>query len=315
MNFPFTIPVDRDLDVAGFGTNAVDFLIRVPNYPEYTSKVELSEYFQAAGGEVATTMVGLARLGMSTTYAGRFGDDAAGDYGVRTLVDEGVDMRYAERIAGAKTQIAFIVIDEGSGERTVIWQRDPRLKYLSDESPLKMADEAKVLHLTPHDTRACLAMAREAREAGTIVSMDIDKVFDRVEDVLANVDILIASVEFPEMFLGIKDNRAALLELKARFGCGITGITLGAKGSLLLASDGTFVETTGFEVPGGCKDTTGAGDAFRVGFIHGLLTGQSIEDSAVTANAVAALKCREIGARTALPSPGELADFLKQSGR
>ncbi len=313
MRFPFLLPVGRRLDVAGFGTNAVDYLIRVPHYPAFSSKVELSEYFQAAGGEVATTMVGLARLGLRTAYAGRFGDDAAGEFGLRTLVDDGVDVRFAESVVGARTQIAFIIIDESTGERTVIWQRDAKLAYSKTEAPLSLVGEAKVLHLTPHDTGACLAMTRVARSNRTIVSIDIDNVFDGVEEVLSNVDILIASSEFPERFLGITDVRDALVELRSRFGCGVVGITLGAKGSLLLADDGTFIETPGFDVPGGCMDTTGAGDAFRVGLIYGFLTGESVENAAVMANAVAALKCREIGARTALPDRDELASFLKKS--
>ncbi|MEP6945446.1 MAG: carbohydrate kinase family protein [Acidobacteriota bacterium] len=313
MEFPYTFPQDRRYDVAGFGTNAVDYLIRVPNYPEFGSKVELTEYSQAAGGEVATTMVGLARLGLKTAYAGRFGDDAAGDFGVQTLADEGVDISHAERIAGAGTQIAFIVIDGTSGERTVIWQRDAKLAFTRDEAPLSLVRDARVLHLTPHDTAACLAMAQAAKAAGTIVSIDIDNVFDGVEEVLQNVDILIASSEFPERFLGISDPRTALSEMRARFGCGIVGVTLGANGALLLGPDGQFVESAGFEVPGGCRDTTGAGDAFRVGLLQGFFRRESIADAARRANAVAALKCRAVGARTALPDPDELQAFLENS--
>ncbi len=115
MKFPFDLPKNKLFDVVGFGTNAVDFLIRVPAYPPYTSKIELSDYVQAAGGEIATTMVGLRRLGLKTAYVGRFGDDREGDFGLRTLRDEAVDIRFAEQIAGAKTQIAFIVIDERNG--------------------------------------------------------------------------------------------------------------------------------------------------------------------------------------------------------
>jgi sulfofructose kinase len=311
MKFPFSIPEERVFDVAGFGTNAVDFLIRVPRYPEFGSKVELSEYFQAAGGEVATTMVGLARLGLRTAYAGRFGDDDAGSYGIATLTDDGVDTVYVERVSGARTQIAFIVIDESTGERTVIWQRDARLSYKADEAPLTLAGDARVLHLTPHDTRACIAMARAARAAGTIVSIDIDNVFDGVDELLGHVDILIASAEFPRRFLGMSEPRAALRELHSRFGCGMTGVTLGAEGSLLLAGVDSFVESSGYAVPGGCMDTTGAGDAFRVGLIYGMLSEASVEDAAQMANAVAALKCREIGARTALPRKNELLDFIK----
>ena len=313
MKFPYSIPPERDVDVLGFGTNAVDFLIRVPYFPTFTSKVELTDYFQAAGGEIASTMVGLARLGMRTSYIGRFGDDEAGDFGLKTLVDEGVDVRFAERIAGARTQIAFILIDEASGERTVIWKRDEKLAFGVDEVPADIADKAKVLHMTPHDTFAGLALAKASRAAGTIVSIDIDNVFEGVEDVLQIVDILISSVEFPSKFLGISDQRTALVELKSRYKCGIVGVTLGVHGSLLLTENGTFIESPGFDVPGGCQDTTGAGDAFRVGLLHGLLTGESVEDAARMANAVAALKCRRIGARTALPSRDELGDFLRKA--
>ncbi len=312
MKFPFKLRSDAQFDCVGFGTNAVDFLIEVPHYPAYDSKVELTNYVRAAGGEVATTMAGLTRLGLSTAYAGRFGDDDAGGIGWASLADEGVDMRFAERIAGARTQIAFIIIDERTGERTVIWQRDGRLGYAADEAPADASAMAKVLHFTPHDTGACLRMAKAARSAGTIVSIDIDNVFEGVEDVLGNVDILISSAEFPERFLGISDPRLAITEMQSRFGCGIAGVTLGSAGSLLRCGD-TFVETGGFAVPGGCQDTTGAGDAFRVGLLYGLLTGESVEESARIANAVAALKCRSLGARTALPRAWELAEFLQKN--
>lgn len=311
MKFPFSIAEERQFDVAGFGTNAVDFLISVPHYPDFATKVELSEYIQAAGGEVATTMVGLARLGLRTSYAGRFGDDDAGDFGVRTLREEGVDTANTERIAQARTQIAFIVIDSSTGERTVIWQRDAALSYREDEAPLVLAKKARVLHLTPHDTNACVEMARTARAAGTIVSIDIDNAFDGVEELLGHVDILVASAEFPSRFLGIADPRKALIELRSRFGCGLVGVTLGASGSLLLTGHDSFVETSGFDVPGGCMDTTGAGDAFRVGLLYGMLSGCSVEEAGRMANAVAALKCRKVGARTALPTNDELSDFLK----
>ena len=311
MQFPFELNLEKELDVLGFGTNAVDFLIRVPEYPAYDSKVELTDYIRAAGGEVASTVAGLTRLGLRTAYAGRFGDDEAGDIGWQTLVDEGVEMTFAERIAGARTQIAFILIDERTGERTVIWQRDKSLAYTPDEAPVEAAGKAKVLHFTPHDTEACLAMARAAKAAGAIVSVDIDNVFDGVEELLSHVDILISSAEFPGKFLGISDVKTAISELRARFGCGVTGVTLGAAGSLLLCGE-TYVETPGFDVPGGCQDTTGAGDAFRTGLIFGLVTGESVEASARMANAVAALKCRALGARTALPIRTELEDFLKK---
>ncbi|HEX8920520.1 MAG TPA: carbohydrate kinase family protein, partial [Pyrinomonadaceae bacterium] len=64
---------------------------------------------------------------------------------------------------------------------------------------------------------------------------------------------------------------------------------------------------------GGCRDTTGAGDAFHAGFIYGLLRGEELEESLKLANATAALKCRALGARAALPTETELREFLKQN--
>ena len=310
MKFPFRLPEKRQFDVVGFGTNAVDYLIVVPEYPAFNSKIQLSGYVQAAGGEAATTMVGLQRLGLKTAYLGRFGADEEGAFGLRSLTEEGVDVRFAETIAGARTQIAFIVIDERSGERTIIWNRDELLAYDEKDAPLDAAALGKVLHFTPHDTKACLRMARAAKENGAIVSIDIDNVFEGVEELLPFVDILISAAEFPEKLVGIKDKKKSLHEIKSRFGCKIVGMTLGAGGSMLLCEN-EFVETEGFAVPGDCKDTTGAGDSFRAGLLYGLLNGETVETSARMANAVAALKCRALGARTALPKQLELNDFLK----
>jgi len=309
MKFPLVPAQNKEFDVVGFGTNAVDYLIQVPEYPPFNSKIELSDYTRLAGGEVATTMVGISRLGLKTAYVGRFGSDREGDFGLQTLLDEKVDVKFAEKISGAKTQIAFIVIDERSGERTVIWHRDKLLAYDEKDTPVKTAALGKVLHFTPHDTPACLQMVRRAKAGNTIVSVDIDNVFDGINELLPQVDVLISSAEFPEKIVGIKDKKESLREIKARFGCAVVGMTLGEKGSLLLCEN-EFVETKGFRVPNGCKDTTGAGDAFRVGFLYGLLTNASIETAARMANAVAALKCRELGARTALPTDSELLEFL-----
>jgi ribokinase/sulfofructose kinase len=309
MQFPFQTISDREFDAVGFGTNAVDFLVEVPEYPAFNSKVELNQYTQLAGGEVASTMVGLRRLGLRTAYAGRFGDDISGDFGVRSLMDDGVDIGKVERVTDARTQIAFIIIDARNGERTVIWKRDKKLSYTAEDAPVDIVSRASVLHLTPHDPAAAIAMAMEAKRHGTIVSIDVDNVFDGIENLLPLVDILIASAEFAKRLLNVSDHRKSLTELSSRYGAQVCGVTLGASGSLLYAG-GNFIESKGHEVPGGCKDTTGAGDAFRVGIIYGLLKGESIEEAANYANAIAALKCRAVGARTSLPTENELTAFL-----
>ncbi len=309
MRFPFAIAPTKDFDAVGFGLNAVDHLIVVPEYPEFDSKLRLTEHRQAAGGQTATTMVALRRLGLKTAYAGRFGSDAEGRFSLLSLKEEGVDLEFAEVIQGARNQIAFILVDGRNGERTIIWDRDERLTYLRDEAPLALASRGRILHLDAHDPPACARMARAARSEDTIVSADIDNIYEGLPELLPFIDTLITSREFPHRLTGIADERASLVELKARYGCGIVGMTLGTRG-VTIYCEGQFIESPSYKVPGGCRDTTGAGDAFHGGFLYGLLSGEDVETSLKLGNAVAALKCRDLGARSALPRTSELNEFL-----
>jgi sugar/nucleoside kinase (ribokinase family) len=222
----------------------------------------------------------------------------------------GVNLEFAEVVEGARTQIAFIIIDRRTGERTIIWDRDERLAYKPDEAPIGLATQGLVLHLDAHDPPACVQMAKAARAEGTLVSADIDNIYEGLPELLPSIDILIASREFPHRLTGISDGRASLVELKSRYGSALVGMTMGHEGAMVYC-DGQFIRAHAYQVPGGCRDTTGAGDAFRGGLLYGLLTGEDIETSLKLANGVAGLKCRALGARTALPSKTELTEFVR----
>jgi sulfofructose kinase len=315
VRFPFELPQEREFDAVGFGLNAVDHLVVVPAYPEFDTKVRLVEHAMSAGGQTASALVGLQRLGLRTAYAGRFGSDAEGLYGLGTLRAEGVDVSRAEVVEGARNQLAFILIDARTGERTVIWDRDERLAYRPDEVPRDFARRGRVLHMDAHDPPACARLAREAREAGTVVSLDVDNIYPGLEELLPHVDLLISSKEFPRRLTGVDDERGALAETARRLPPrALVGMTLGARGAVVYR-EGVFVEASACAVPGGCRDTTGAGDAFHAGFLYALLQGAEVEGCLHTGCAVAALKCRALGARAALPTAPELHNFLAAFNR
>lgn len=309
MRFPVTLPTQKAFDAVGFGLNAVDHLIVVPEYPGFDTKTRLLDHKQSAGGQTATAMVALQRLGFKTAYAGRFGSDPEGQFGFATLRDEGVDTQYAEVVQGASTQIAFIIIDKRNGERTIIWDRDDRIAYRPEDAPVGFGSLGRVLHLDAHDPPACVRVAREATQSSAIVSADIDNVYEGVHELLPLVDLLVTSKEFPYRITGIRDDRQALVELKSRYGCAVVGMTRGVDATLLYC-EGQFIESPALQAPGGCKDTTGAGDAFHAGFLYGLLTGEEVEASLRLGHAVAAMKCSRLGARAGLPSRSQLDEFL-----
>jgi sulfofructose kinase len=310
MRFPFPLPDNKPFDAVGFGLNAVDHLIVVPKYPTFDTKTRLLAHKLSAGGQTATAMVSLQRLGFTTAYAGRFGSDAEGHFGLQTLKDEGIDVEHAEMVEGSATQIAFITIEESTGERTIVWDRDDRLAYKQEEAPRDFGSQGRILHLDAHDPPACVVVARDAKEGGTITSADIDNVYEGCQELLPYIDILLGSKEFPHRVTGISDARESLIELQNRYGSAIVGMTLGDQGALIYC-EGTFLESPCFQAPGGCKDTTGAGDAFRGGFLFGLMNGDDVETSMKLGNAVAALKCSKLGARPGLPNRRQLEEFLQ----
>src|SRR5437764_10027502 len=309
MHFPLELPRKKEFDAVGFGLNAVDHLIVVHEYSALDTKTRFIEYEKSAGGQTASAMTALQRLGLKTAYAGRFGSDEDGRFGLRAIQSEGVNLDYAETIDGADNQVAFIIIDARSGERTIIWDRDERLSYRPDEAPIELASRGRILHLDAHDPPACVVMARAAHESGAIVTADIDNIYEGLPELLPLIDVLITSSAFPHRMTGISDARASLVEMNARYGCEIVGITLGVRGALIYC-EGEFIESPAFAVPGGCRDTTGAGDAFHAGFIYGLLNHEELETCMKLGNAVAALKCRSLGGRAALPTLDELNEFM-----
>jgi sulfofructose kinase len=298
MEFGIGIPGNKPYDAVALGLNAVDHLIVVPHYPEFNTKIPFLSHTLAPGGQSATAMVCLARLGLRTRYAGKVGSDDAGRLQVQSLEAEQVECSGLSVVEGANTQTAFIIIDQASGERTIIWNRDARLTIGADEVDPRIVTSGRVLHLDGHDVPASIAAARYAREAGIPTVLDIDNIYPGTERLLPLIDFLISSSTFPERMTGEPDLKRALKEMARKNGSLFVAATLGAEG-VLAYFRGRYLHSPGFPIE--CKDTTGAGDAFHGGFIYGLLSGFSVEKTLRFANAVAGLKCRAVGARTGLP--------------
>ena len=307
MDFEIQIPAARPFDAVALGLNAVDHLIVVPHYPEFNSKVRFQSHRTAAGGQCATAMVALARLGLRASYIGKVGNDQLGRYQLDSLTSEGVDASGVMVVEGVESQVAFIIVDEPSGERTVIWDHDDRLTIEAAEVDRDAVTSGRALLLDGHNVEASIAAAGFARAAGIPTVLDIDNIYPGAERLLPLIDFLISSSTFPKRMTGESDVRVALKELSKQTGSLLVAATLGVEGVLAYIR-GEYIHSPAFAVE--CVDTTGAGDAFHGGFIYGLLAGFSIEETLRFSNAVAALKCRQVGARTALPTLDEVNAML-----
>jgi len=303
---------DRPFDVVTLGLNSLDIVAVIPSHPLAGGKTRIEQLATLPGGQSASAAVGCARLGWRTQYIGTFGDDDAARIGIESLTREGIDTSAVRRLPNTTSHTSIVLVDVRSGDRTVIWHRDPRLAMSVRDVPFDAVRAARVLLVDDHEPLAASAAARAARDAGVRTVIDVEKLRPGTEELLQHIDIIIAAETFPSELTGLTDLGAALREMARRFTPVLTCATLGPRGSLTLV-DGLELRTPAFDVH--VVDTTGAGDAFRAGFIAGWLreTGEArLNDVLRYAHGVAALNCRGLGAQAGLPRHVDVEELIRR---
>jgi sulfofructose kinase len=316
VRIPFRIPPagSKRFDVVGFGLNSVDLLAVVAEFPRSNSKQRLQRFARLPGGQIATAMAVCARLGLRASYIGSFGGDDLGALSRESLMTVGVDVSAARVVGGATNQFAIILVDGRSGERTVLWDRDPALSTDPSTISREAVTSGRMVVVDCHETAAATQVARFAREAGMPTVSDIERVRPGIADLLKHLDAIIMAQEFPSALTGQDQLGRALQTIARDFNAPFVCVTLGAEGSLAWCQ-GREIRTPAFAVD--CVDSTGAGDAFRGAFAAACLR-QPLDDIETVlsyANAVAALNCRALGARGGLPTAPEVEQLLAANPR
>lgn len=305
-----TVGGAKSVDVVGIGLNATDTIIRLPQFPLPDSKIEYLSAELCAGGQVASAMVACQCWGLRTRYVGKVGDDFAAHFQQQQFEAAGVEAHLLA-VSGCASQNAFILVDGQTGERTILWGRPPELTLRPEELQREWVVTARALLVDGHDTAAAAVAARWARESGIPVTADIDNLYPGIENLLAHVDYLIASRDFPSRLTGEADLFAALRAIQERHGCRVTGATLGRAG--VIAWDGArLYYAPGFQVE--TIDTTGAGDIFHGAFVYGLLQAWPLPKILDFSCAAAALNCTAVGARGGIRPIAEI-EALVRTGR
>jgi sulfofructose kinase len=300
----------KAVDVVGVGINATDTIIRLPWFPALDSKVEIISSKMMPGGQVASAIVACRRWGLSVRYVGKIGEDAAAQLQIDEMESEGVEARWITA-PGCDSQSAYILVDESSGERTVLWKRDSRIALRSRDLKREWIWDAGILLIDGHDTEASATAAGWAKQEGLEVVGDFDNRYPGVEAVLESTDFPVTSKDFPERLTGEKDLLKSLPAIFRRFKCRLMAATLGRLG--VLAWDGVrFLLCPGFQVD--AVDTTGAGDIFHGAFVHGLARKKAIEEILEFACAAAALNCMAAGARGNIASLADI-EKLRRAGQ
>jgi sugar/nucleoside kinase (ribokinase family) len=263
--------------------------------------MRISSHSLCTGGQVATALCTCAAMGLRVKYIGATGTDDNGRRVREELARHEIDMDDAV-IRDVTNQFAVIMVDEHAGERIVLWDRAEGLLLRARELPPDVLAMTRVVHVDDVDQEASIMAAEIGRDAGRIVTSDIDRITPRTEDLVRAVTIPIFAEHVPNALTGQPDFERALRSLR-RLNDGLMIVTLGPRGAVALDGD-RYYEEPAFKVD--AIDTTGAGDVFRGAFIAALLRGEEPREAIRFANAAAAISCTRLGAINGVPALDEV---------
>jgi sugar/nucleoside kinase (ribokinase family) len=294
-------------DVAGIGASCVDQVCRLPVFPEAggpRAKVRMQDQTRTCGGQIATALATCASLGLRTTYLGAVGEDDDGRRIRSELAARGINLEHIV-VSAAPTATAAILLD-ATGDRIVLWHRDPALRYPPDRLPAAVIAASRVLHVDDVDVPAAIEAAKIARAHGIPVTCDIDHVTPGTRELLQLVSHPVFAESVPMQLTGVSEPERALRALR-RAHPGRLVVTVGERGAIALDGD-SLLAAPGFPVT--VVDSTGAGDVFRGAYIYGIVKGWSLERQLWFANAAAAVSCTKSGAMGGVPVLAEVEDLL-----
>lgn len=264
-----------------FGEALIDFLAQPPQ-----SADSPRAFLQFAGGAPANVAVAVARLGGDAQFVGMLGSDMFGDFLLNSLREEGVGTSFVTRTDQAKTALAFVALD-ADGERSFSFYRPPSadLLFRAEDFGSKCFDGAAAFHVCSNTlteagiAKATLAGMRRAREAGAMVSMDLNlrpalwahdvDPHPRLWDALDAADLVkLARTEFDYLATPLRGGEEAVLARLWQGRAQVVVVTDGAAPIRWFTRQNAGASAS-FNVR--AVDTTAAGDAFVGGLLFRLV--------------------------------------------
>ena len=287
------------------------------------------------GGAIANVLVAAAKLGHSTAFLGKVGADMHGAFLSETLRSAGVSTDGLIMDPDVFTTMAFVMLSP-QGERAFSFARKPGAdtQLRPEELNLEMLQNARIFHigslsLTNEPSRsATLRAVKLAKASGSLISYDPnyraslwpdqDTAIAQMRSLFPLVDLIKISDEEAALLTGTDDPVAASRYLSS-LGITCVAVTLGQKGALVCVNQET-AHLPAHSVP--VTDTTGAGDSFWGGFLHGLLAcGKPLEEVTLAdaygfaqwGSAAAACCIQHRGAIPAMPTLEQAKVYLSGS--
>ena len=305
---------DLNAEVIGFGALNVDKLYSVEHIVSKDEESFIKSEIDTPGGSAANTIVGLSRLGCSTSIIGKIAEDDDGDLIEYHLAINGVysnNLIYSE--TGSTGKCLGFVDEEGQRCLYIDPGVNDEIK-IGEINPLNIM-RCKIMHYTSFvgDSFNTQIELLEKLNDQCILSFDpgmlyVKKGFEELKPILERTNILL--INESELRLLCNNNKDSLKELAIGFldlGIGTVVVKKGAEGVFAI-NNSSECEVEAFECD--VVDTTAAGDSFNSGFLYSFLKGYDLEKSCKIGNWVASKAIEGFGMEK-FPTLKDLEDFFK----
>ncbi|AWM13974.1 carbohydrate kinase [Flavobacterium sediminis] len=294
----------KTIDIICIGEVLIDLIGHQMN----TSINRTKDYHRFLGGSPTNVAVNASKIGLKPLLVASCGQDGFGDYIIRKLKSNSIDMSSIKKVNTEPTSVIFVSKSTDTPDFIPYRQADCNItiEQLTDDS----IEKAKVFHttcfaLSKNPAReTILNRAKKAKELGVQLSIDInfsERIWPDREEAKQVLSYYLSND--PLVKLSEDDCYRLFAEVKSEtfifdyfHNLGVTTICLtkGKKG--VVVSDlkkGLFFQEAIYvkEV----KDTTGAGDAFWAGFLYAQINKKTIEESVTIAQKLASIKLQNIG--------------------
>jgi sulfofructose kinase len=298
-------------DCIGMGFCVVDYQCLLEKFPAIDDKTVAKKYIHQGGAPVVTALVALGKWKHDVAMIGIAGDDDEGRFITKEMESYGVDTTHMILSKKTETKKAFVWIDMSKGTRTMVLGRERVIPLPASAASKKNLPFCRVLHVDGNEAPVALKAMQLVRERGGETVIDLGRPREQMDELFTHTDHFIASHTFVRKYFGVRVKPEDAVWKILERGPKVALITLGEKGCIGMAAEGEF-RVPEFNRKGFIVDTTGAGDVFHGGYIHGLLAGWSPKHCAEFANAAAFLSCGSIGARIGIPSLRQVMSLLAE---
>lgn len=275
---------------------AIDDIIYVDR-PLSAGKGKVTNRTQDHGGNVATALVAVAKLGGRAGFIGWLSDQPLGDVSARELERHGVDISFAPRRPDARPIRSVITVGP-EGDRFIAYDDDVPHGTCDTLSDSTLA-QAQVLLIDGYATHADMIVER-ARRLGLSVVADIEwTIGPATERLISLSNHLVLPLKFAQAYCCETDPTLILGKLWSGDRAAVV-LTDGERGSYVRqAGDAVLWHVPAYKVK--AVDTTGAGDCFHGAYAFALIQGKQPVACAAYATAAAAISVTGPGGRMALP--------------